>query len=48
MNYRERMENCLAAEDTDRPPVALWRHFPVDDQTPGGLARRHSKLPTNI
>jgi uroporphyrinogen decarboxylase len=32
------MENCLAAEDTDRPPVALWRHFPVDDQTPGGLA----------
>jgi uroporphyrinogen decarboxylase len=22
----------------DRTPVALWRHFPVDDQTPGGLA----------
>jgi uroporphyrinogen decarboxylase len=22
----------------DRPPVALWRHFPVDDQTPDGLA----------
>jgi len=23
----------------DRPPVALWRHFPVDDQTPQGLAQ---------
>jgi uroporphyrinogen decarboxylase len=23
----------------DHPPVALWRHFPVDDQTPYGLAR---------
>lgn len=22
----------------DRVPVALWRHFPVDDQTPEGLA----------
>ncbi len=23
----------------DRPPVALWRHFPEDDQTAEGLAR---------
>lgn len=23
----------------DRPPVALWRHFPVDDQTPELLAK---------
>jgi uroporphyrinogen decarboxylase len=22
----------------DRTPIALWRHFPVDDQTPDGLA----------
>jgi uroporphyrinogen decarboxylase len=22
----------------DRPPVALWRHFPVDDQSPDALA----------
>ena len=36
--HRERIENCLAGGDLDRPPVALWRHFPVDDQTPGGLA----------
>jgi uroporphyrinogen decarboxylase len=32
------MEACLAGAQPDRPPVALWRHFPVDDQTPGGLA----------
>ena len=36
--HRERIENCLAGGDLDRPPVALWRHFPVDDQTPEGLA----------
>jgi uroporphyrinogen decarboxylase len=36
--HRERVENCLAGADLDRPPVALWRHFPVDDQTPEGLA----------
>jgi uroporphyrinogen decarboxylase len=36
--YRERIEACLAGKDLDRPPVALWRHFPVDDQTPEGLA----------
>ena len=36
--HRERMQACLAGETTDRPPVALWRHFPVDDQTPDGLA----------
>jgi len=22
----------------DRTPIALWRHFPIDDQTPGSLA----------
>ena len=22
----------------DRTPIALWRHFPIDDQTPDGLA----------
>lgn len=36
--HRARMEACLAGETIDRPPVALWRHFPVDDQTPEGLA----------
>lgn len=38
MNHRERMEACIAGSPLDRPPVSLWRHFPVDDQTPGGLA----------
>ncbi len=38
MNHKERLQACLAGELPDRPPVALWRHFPVDDQTPGVLA----------
>lgn len=38
ISHRERLETCLSGERPDRTPVALWRHFPVDDQTPGGLA----------
>ncbi len=38
LSHRERMQSCLAGETPDRPPVALWRHFPVDDQAPGSLA----------
>ncbi len=38
ISHRKRLEICLAGEKPDRPPVALWRHFPVDDQTPEGLA----------
>ena len=38
MNKRTRLEKTLAGERTDRTPAALWRHFPVDDQTPEGLA----------
>ncbi len=38
INHRQRLEACLSGEKPDRPPVALWRHFPVDDQTPEGLA----------
>lgn len=38
MNHRERLEACLSEERMDRPPVALWRHFPVDDQSPDSLA----------
>ncbi len=37
-SHRERLEACLSGETIDRPPVSLWRHFPVDDQTPDGLA----------
>jgi uroporphyrinogen decarboxylase len=38
MNHRERLEACISGGVVDRPPVALWRHFPVDDQSPGLLA----------
>ncbi len=36
--HRERLQACLNGETIDRPPIALWRHFPVDDQTPEALA----------
>jgi len=36
--HRERLQACINGEKTDRPPVALWRHFPVDDQNPEALA----------
>lgn len=32
MNKRDRLERTIAGEPTDRVPVALWRHFPGDDQ----------------
>ncbi len=38
MNHHERLEATIAREAVDRPAVALWRHFPVDDQSPGSLA----------
>lgn len=39
LSHRERMQACLAGRKPDYIPVALWRHFPMDDQTPNGLAR---------
>ncbi len=41
MNHRQRMQACIAGKETDRPPVALWRHFPVDDQKAQTLADAH-------
>ena len=38
ITHRERLETCLRGDLPDRTPIALWRHFPVDDQTPDGLA----------
>ncbi len=35
---RERLAAAIQGEYLDRPPVALWRHFPVDDQAPETLA----------
>jgi uroporphyrinogen decarboxylase len=36
--HRERLQACLAGDLPDRTPVALWRHFPGDDQSPETLA----------
>ncbi|HEX9387897.1 MAG TPA: uroporphyrinogen decarboxylase family protein [Anaerolineales bacterium] len=36
--HKERIQACLENQILDRPPVALWRHFPVDDQDPRLLA----------
>ncbi len=38
LNHRERLEVCLNGDSPDRVPVALWRHFPVDDQSIDGFA----------
>jgi uroporphyrinogen decarboxylase len=37
-SHKSRMEECLAGNRMPYPPVALWRHFPVDDQMPDRLA----------
>lgn len=39
MEPRERVMAALRGEPVDRPPVALWRHFPEEDQTAEGLAQ---------
>ncbi len=39
MTKRERVVAALKGGNVDRPPVALWRHFPEQDQTAWGLAR---------
>ncbi|MGD9100305.1 MAG: uroporphyrinogen decarboxylase family protein [Anaerolineae bacterium] len=38
MSKRDRLAATIVGEAVDRPPVALWRHFPGDDQRPGDLA----------
>lgn len=38
MNKRERLEAAIAGQGVDQLPVALWRHFPGDDQQPDWLA----------
>lgn len=39
MSKRERLEKTFAGEATDRVPVALWRHWPGDDQRAADLAQ---------
>jgi uroporphyrinogen decarboxylase len=38
LSKRDRLSAVIAGEDVDRTPVALWRHFPGDDQRPADLA----------
>jgi uroporphyrinogen decarboxylase len=39
LTHKERIKACINDDPAlDRPPVALWRHFPVDDQDPIRLA----------
>lgn len=40
MNKRERIDAAIQKQAVDRPPIALWRHFPVDDLDSTKLARR--------
>ena len=39
MHKRERLERAIAGASIDRVPVALWRHWPGDDQRYTDLAR---------
>lgn len=39
MTKRERLEATFAGEAVDRPAVALWRHWPIDDLHGTELAR---------
>jgi len=41
MTHRERIEAAVRSEPADHVPVALWRHFPGDDQKAGKLAQAH-------
>lgn len=39
MDKRERVQAAFQRQPVDRVPIALWRHFPEDDQTAAGLCR---------
>lgn len=41
ITHRERLAACLRGDIPDRSLVALWRHFPIDDQSPDNLAEAH-------
>lgn len=40
---RKRLETVIAGEKPDRLPVALWRHWPGDDQNASTMAAAHLK-----
>lgn len=39
MTHRARIEAAIRGEKPDRVPIALWKHFPIQDQTAEGLAQ---------
>ena len=39
MNKRERLLAASRRQAVDRIPIALWRHFPGDDQRAADLAQ---------
>ena len=39
MDHKAIMQLAIQREKTSHLPVAFWRHFPVDDQRPGTLAK---------
>ncbi|MBM3188282.1 MAG: uroporphyrinogen decarboxylase [Chloroflexi bacterium] len=41
MSKSERLRAAFVGEEVDRPPVALWRHWPGDDRRAEDLARDH-------
>lgn len=45
--HRERIQAAIKGEVIDRLPVALWRHFPVDDQSAEALAEAHLQYQRN-
>jgi uroporphyrinogen decarboxylase len=38
MTHWERVRAAFKGEEVDRVPISLWKHWPVDDETPEGLA----------
>ncbi len=44
MTKRERLRAALRGEAVDRPPVALWRHFPREDTRAETLAAAHVRF----
>lgn len=42
MTKRERVYAAIDGKPVDRPPVALWRHFPQEDQRAETLAQAHA------
>jgi uroporphyrinogen decarboxylase len=39
----DRLAATIVGEPTDRPPIAIWRHWPGDDQDAQALAEAHLK-----